>query len=295
MDASTGRRLSLLQLLLASAIWGFAFVAQRAGMEHVGPFTFNGIRFLLGSAVLFPLLAAIRGRGQPVARRTRATACGLALAGVVLFVSASLQQIGIVTTTAGKAGFITGLYIVIVPLLGLLRRQRAGAPVWIGAGVAVGGLYLLSVTERLAVELGDGLVLAGAFGWAVHVHVIGWLATRVRPLVIAAVQFAVCGLLSVMVAVLAETIRWTGIVGAAVPILYAGLLSTGVAYTLQVFGQRRIDPSRAGIVLSLEAAFAVLGGWLLLGETMTPRMLAGSGLMLAGMIAAQLRRRMSTA
>jgi len=288
MNEPARHRVSVLQLLVASAIWGFAFVAQRAGMEHVGPFTFNGVRFLLGSAVLVPFLL-LRRRAVPPEPRVDGTVSGTVLAGVVLFASASLQQTGIVHTTAGKAGFITGLYVVIVPLLGLLRRQRIGLAVWIGAALAVGGLYLLSVTGRFAIGLGDGLVLASALGWAVHVHVIGWLAGRVRPLRVAAVQFAICGALSLVGALLVETVAVEDVLRAGIPILYAGLLSTGVAYTLQVVGQRRVDPSRAGILLSLEGAFAVLGGWLLLGETMTARMLAGCALMLLGMIASQAR------
>jgi len=284
------RPLGLVQLLLASVIWGFAFVAQRAGMEHVGPFTFNGVRFLLGSASLVPLLLLRRDRRDPEAGDRKGTAWGLAVAGLVLFAAASLQQVGIVYTTAGKAGFITGLYVVIVPVLGLLRRQRIGLPVWGGAILAVAGLYLLSVTGGFGLGLGDGLVLASAFGWAVHVHVIGWLAGRARPIRIAAVQFAICGALSLVVGLATETILFADLLRAGIPILYAGLLSTGVAYTLQVVGQRRVDPARAGIVLSLEGTFAVLGGWLILGEAMTARTLAGCGLMLLGMIASQARK-----
>ncbi len=285
------RRVSVLQLLLASAIWGFAFVAQRAGMEHVGPFTFNSVRFLLGSLSLVPFLL-MRGprESAPEPSSRRSVVWGLTLAGLVLFVAASLQQVGIVYTTAGKAGFITGLYVVIVPLLGLLRRQRIGRAVWVGAAFAVGGLYLLSVTNGFGIGLGDGLVLASAFGWAVHVHVIGWLAGRIRTLLVASIQFAVCGALSLVVALFAEDISLADLLRAGIPILYAGLLSTGVAYTLQVVGQRRVDPVRTGIILSLEGAFALLGGWLFLSELMTARMLAGCGLMLVGMIAAQVRK-----
>jgi drug/metabolite transporter (DMT)-like permease len=291
MDESARHRVSVLQLLLASAIWGFAFVAQRAGMEYVGPFTFNAVRFLLGSAALVPFVlirARDRSAFEPSSRK--GVAWGMALAGLVLFVSASLQQIGIVYTTAGKAGFITGLYVVIVPVIGLLRRQRTGISVWAGAAFAVGGLYLLSITGGFGIGLGDGLVLASAFGWAVHVHVIGWLARSVRPLRVAAVQFAVCGVLSLIVALGAETVALADLFRAGIPILYVGLLSTGVAYTLQVVAQRRVDPSQTGIILSLEGAFAVLGGWLLLSEVMTVRMLVGCGLMFVGMIAAQVRR-----
>ena len=291
-------RLATGLLVLAAVIWGFAFVAQRAAMEHVGPFTFNGVRFVLGALVLTPILA-IRRRRRPDAGTTRVTAgklvLGCGLAGVVLFGAASLQQLGIVYTTAGKAGFITGLYVVMVPLLGRLRGQRLRRTVWIATLCAVAGLYLLSVHGTLRVELGDGLVLAGALGWAIHVHLIGWLAARARPLVVAVVQFAVCGVLSLVIGFSIETVAWSGVVGAGWSIAYAGVLSTGVAYTLQVVGQRHVDPTRAGIVLSLEAMFAVLGGWLLLGEGMTARMLGGCALMFVAMLLSQLGRTSSQA
>ena len=276
-------------LLTASVIWGFAFVAQRAGMEHVGPFLFNGVRFLLGGLTLVPVLLWRKHRSicteQPLPRRTLVLGC--VSAGVVLFAAASLQQIGVVTTSAGKAGFITGLYVVLVPLLGLLRGHRAGIWVWLGSAFAAAGLYFLSVAGALRIELGDALLLGGALGWAVHVHLVGWLAARVRPLVVAIVQFTVCGVLSLSVASLYEPIVWDHLWNAGWAILYAGVLSSGVAYTLQVVGQQRIAPARAGIILSMESVFAVLGGYLLLGESFTPRALMGCGLMLVGMILAQ--------
>jgi drug/metabolite transporter (DMT)-like permease len=280
-------------LALASVIWGFAFVAQRAGMDHVGPFLFNGVRFLLGAMILLPVLAIVRRRRAPipsVAITPLGAVVGCTLAGLVLFGAVSLQQIGIVHTTAGKAGFITGLYVMIIPLLGLLRGQRIRWTVWLGVLCAAAGLYLLSIRGALGIEFGDGLVLVGAFGWAVHVQVIGWLAERVRPLAIAVVQFTICGLISLIVGLATETATLGGLSGAAWPIAYAGILSTGVAYTLQIVGQRRVDPTRAGIIFSMEAVFAVLGGWLLLGEAMTARMLGGCALMLAAMVLAQLRR-----
>ena len=281
-------------LALAAVIWGFAFVAQRAGMDHVGPFTFNGVRFLLGAFVLLPVLALShrRQRPDPAVAVTRRTAmAGCTLAGLVLFGAVSFQQVGIVHTTAGKAGFITGLYVVIIPLLGLLRRQRIRWTVWLGALCAVAGLYLLSIHGAVGIELGDGLVLVGALGWAMHVQLIGWLAERVPPLVIAVAQFALCGLVSLAVAFGFETVALSSLWDARWAIAFAGILSTGVAYTLQIVGQRQVDPTRAGILFSMEAVFAVLGGWLLLGEAMTARMLVGCVLMLTAMIAAQLRRR----
>jgi drug/metabolite transporter (DMT)-like permease len=282
-------------LLLTAAIWGLAFVAQRVGMQFVKPFTFNGIRFALGALSLLPwtLLrrrhntgAATRVKTAPVTARRGLFLYGW-LAGSVLFIAASLQQIGIVTTTAGKAGFITGLYVVLVPISGLLWRQKAGWGRWLGAALAVGGLYLLSVTGRFVVARGDLLVLASAVFWTVHVQLIGWASPRVDSLELAAFQFAVCGLLSLAVALLTESMALSGIRAAAVPILYGGLGSVGVAYTLQIVVQKTAHPSHAAILLSLEGAFAALGGWLVLGESLSTRALVGCLLMLAGMLVSQ--------
>ncbi len=280
-----------LTLLLSAVIWGFAFVAQRAGMEFVGPFTFNGIRFALGGLVLIPWVLRLRAKGSEVAQLAPSLHRWIAvgLAGLVLFVSANLQQIGLVHTTAGKAGFITGLYVVIVPLLGLFWRHRVSAFVWAGCILAAGGMYLLSVVGAFSISLGDALVLAGALGWAIHVYLVGWLAQRMHPLRVAILQFVICSALSLAVAVLTETIRLPDILSAGWMIAYAGILSVGVAYTLQVVGQQRVDPAQASVILSLEAVFAVIGGWILLGETLSTRGLIGCALMLAGMMLAQVR------
>jgi drug/metabolite transporter (DMT)-like permease len=279
-------------LLLAAVIWGFAFVAQRAGMEHVGPFTFNGIRFLLGSFSLLPILVFARRRirrGRDSMRaRPSAKRLGLGLLGLILFAAAALQQVGLVYTTAGKAGFITGLYVLIVPLLGLFLRQRVRWTVWAGAAAGVGGLYLLAGLGGGRIGLGDGLVLAGAFGWAVHVQLVGWLVRRIDPIRIAVVQTAVCGILSLAVGLATEPVTLMSVWAAAPALSFAGVLSVGVAYTLQIVGQRRIDPSRAGIIVSLEAVFAALGGWLVLGERASGVALVGGALMLAGMVLSQI-------
>ena len=292
MTSTRQQMFSSLLLLVASAIWGFAFVAQRAAMDHIGPFLFNGVRFALGTAVLLPFLLVSkrkRTRAGAKALRTRATIIGCGLAGVVLFGAASLQQIGVVHSTAGKAGFITGLYVVIVPILGRLVRQKISWTVWIAAAAATGGMYLLSVSDAMTVASGDLILLAGALGWAVHVHIVGWLANRVPPTVIAVVQFTICSILSLVVAVVQEPLVWADLRQAGWATAYAGILSVGVAYTLQIFGQRRVDPSRAVIILSLESVFAVLGGTLVLAEVLTARMLIGCGLMLVGMLLAQIR------
>lgn len=280
-------------LLLTAFIWGTAFVAQRVGMDHVGPFTFNGLRFALGSLSLLPLLYLFRERQQvPSFIRPQAglkmILFGGCLAGTLLFLGASLQQVGLVYTTAGKAGFITGLYVVIVPLLGLFWKQNPGLGTWLGAALAAIGLYLLSVTKALTLSFGDLLELIGAFFWAGHVLILGWLSPKIDSLKLAFVQFAVCSLLSLCVALFSETASLPAIMAAAVPILYGGLVSIGIAYTLQVVAQREAKPAHAAILLSMEAVFAALGGWVILGETLSVRGLIGCSLMLSGMLLSQL-------
>lgn len=278
-----------LLLLLAAVIWGSAFVAQRIGMEYVGPFTYNGVRFILGALSLLPLLLLGRRLRNVPSDGWWPTLTGGLLAGLLLFAGASLQQVGIVYTTAGKAGFITGLYVVVVPLLGLLWGQRTPWGTWAGAAFAVAGLYLLTVTDDLTLAEGDSLVLIGAFFWAGHVLVIGWLSGRhIEPVLLACQQFVVCAVLSLAVAVVIEPITLAALKGAAAPILYGGLLSVGVAYTLQVVAQRDAPPAHAAIILSLETVFATLAGWWLLQETLSGRGLIGCALMFAGMLLSQL-------
>jgi drug/metabolite transporter (DMT)-like permease len=284
-------------LLLTALIWGMAFVAQRVGMEHVGPFTYNAVRFALGSLSLVPLIlirdARVRPRGaslpSPQVRGLREMSplrAGLIAGGVLVF-GASLQQIGLVYTTAGKAGFITGLYVVLVPLVGLFFRQRAGWSAWTGAVLAVMGLFLLSMTETFAIHRGDLLVLIGAFFWTAHVQVIGWLSPRTDPVKLSCVQFAVCALASAAGALLTEHPGLPSILAAAWPILYGGVLSVGVAYTLQVVAQGKAPPAHAAILMSLESVFAALGGGWILGETLGAREAAGCAVMLAGMLVSQ--------
>jgi drug/metabolite transporter (DMT)-like permease len=288
MKAATVK--SDLILLLTAAIWGFAFVAQRMGMDYVGPFTYNGVRFALGSLTLAPLLLAGRRHSAPpmLPMTGGMFILGGAALGGVLFVAASLQQAALLYTTAGKAGFITGLYVVIVPILGLFWRQRPSAGTWTGTVLAAAGLYLLSVTATFRMEYGDLLVLASAVFWSFQVLMVAWLSPRTRPVDLAFYQFSVCSLLSLITAVLFETVAWASILAASVPILYGGVLSVGVAYTLQVVAQRTAHPAHASILMSLEAVFAALGGWLLLGETLSLRGGVGCGLMLAGMLLSQL-------
>jgi drug/metabolite transporter (DMT)-like permease len=280
-------------LLLTAAIWGFAFVAQRVGMEYVGPFTFNGVRFALGSFVLLPLILRNRkqspARGDNPARADSKTIIfGGGVLGLTLFAAASLQQVGLVYTTAGNAGFITGLYVVIVPILGLFWQQRSSAGTWIGAFLAAAGLYLLCITDQFTISFGDFLELVGAFLWAAHVLIIGWLSPKIDSLKLAFTQFAACSVLSLITAGFAEVITLKSLFQAAIPILYGGVLSVGVAYTLQVVAQRNAHPAHAAIFLSMEAVFAAFGGWLILNEILTPRGLVGCALMFSGMLFSQL-------
>jgi drug/metabolite transporter (DMT)-like permease len=281
-------------LLLTAAIWGFAFVAQRAGMEHVEPFTFNGIRFALGALSLIPLMAFMRrnekstgGSGSRPNMKTLIT--GGALAGTAIFMGASLQQVGIVYTTAGKAGFITGLYVVIVPILGLFWRHVPDRATWAGAVLAAAGLYYLCITEAFTMVFGDLLEFVGAFFWAGHVLIIGVFSRKIDPIQLAFIQFSVCSILSLITAFIFETLSLQGILNAAIPILYGGLISVGIAYTLQVVAQKNADPAHAAIILSMESPVAALGGWIILGEMLSSRSLWGCGLMLTGMIISQIQ------
>ena len=280
-------------LLFASAIWGFAFVAQRIGMDYVGPFTFNGVRFALGSLVLLPLILR-NGIWENTSEKstsltgTKKIIFGGVLLGITLFAAASLQQVGLVYTTAGNAGFITGLYVVIVPILGLFWRQRPNAGTWIGALLASIGLYFLSVTHEFTISFGDSLELIGAFLWAGQILIVGWLSPKIDPLKLAFAEFSACSLLSLITAFIFEEIVLNALLQATIPILYGGVLSVGVAFTLQVIAQRNAHTAHAAIIFSLESVFAAFGGWLILNETISSRSLVGCTLMFSGMLLSQL-------
>jgi len=285
---------SVFILLLTAAIWGLAFVAQRMGMEYVGAFTFNGIRFALGSVSLLPVIyffdkssKAENSSAEKVDADLKTTIKSGAIAGCILFIAASLQQVGLIYTTAAKAGFITSLYIVLVPILGIFLKQKTYPTTWIGAVTAAVGLYFISINEDFTIQFGDLLQLIGAFFWAAHIQVIDKFVKNVNAIKLSSVQFAVCSVLSIVTAIIFEDISISGIYDALVPILYGGIMSVGVAYTLQAVGQRHAKPSHAAIALSMEAVFAAIGGILILNETMPMRGYLGSALMLAGMLITQ--------
>ncbi len=281
---------SNLLLLLTASIWGLAFVAQRIGAQYIGSFAFNGVRFALGSVSLIPLLILSNNKLESKLHQKpgKVFAAGI-IAGSVLFIASSLQQIGLVETSAGKAAFITGLYIVIVPLLGVFLKHRIPVFTWIGVFVATIGLYFLSITEDLSIVRGDLLELIGAFFWAAHILLIDYFVKKVDLLKLSVLQFLTCSILSMAVAFFTETITLAALHQAMIPILYGGIFSVGIAYTLQAVGQKHAKPSHSAIILSLEAVFASLGGLIILKENLGLRGYMGCLLMLAGMLLSQIQ------
>lgn len=278
-----------LLLLLTSIIWGAAFVAQQIGMERgLGPMTFNGLRFALGCLSLVPVLLW-RRRGRKVAfEPAKLPIAGSVWAGLFLFAAASLQQIGLQYTSSANAGFITGFYILFVPVLGLFFGHRARMSLWGGIAVSLVGLYLLSVTGDFVMSKGDVLVMVGAVLWACQILAIDRVAGDGDPIVISLLQFAVCAILSLLAAVLFENWSLEAVKAGAGAVAYAGIMSVGVAFTLQVVGQKHCPPAPAAIIMSLEAVFAAIAGYLVLYQTLTDRALIGCFLILAGVLVVQL-------
>ena len=285
-----------LLLLTTAVIWGLAFAAQRVGMDYIGPFTYNGVRFLIGALSIIPLILFFRRKEAAGATNRKSGEKGSewklllkygSAAGIFLFLGASLQQIGIVSTTAGKAGFITGMYVVIVPFLGIFLGHKTGISRWIGAGLSITGLYLLSIRGGFYIEKGDFLVFLSAFFWASHVIIMAVISSKVDTLKLAAVQYLFCGGLSLLTAFIIEPVAMSSIILAWIPIFYGSIFSVGIAYTLQIFAQKEAHPAHAAIILSLEGVFAVVGGWIFLKEVMDLRSAAGCILMLCGMFVSQ--------
>lgn len=274
-------------LFITAIIWGFAFVAQRVGMEYVEPFTFNGIRFALGSISLIPIIIFFKIKNNNTADSELKVALAGTLSGIFLFLASSFQQVGLQGTTAGKAAFITGLYIVIVPILSVFLRKSIDINSWIGALLAVGGLYLLCVKSGMSISYSDFLELVSAVLFAVQILLIDYFADKVDSIKLAFYQFLTCTVLSFIVAIFMESIELRGIIQCSFPILYGGIMSVGVAYTFQILGQKNADPAYASIIMSMETVFAALGGFLILGEYMGVRQLIGCSLMFAGVVLSQ--------
>ena len=284
-------------LVLTAFIWGTAFVAQSVGMDYLGPFTFNGVRSIIGGAALLPCIAVLKmlnGKGEKEVRggsvrdERKNLILGGSACGLLLFGASSLQQIGIQYTTAGKAGFITACYIVIVPVLGIFLKKKTGWKVWAAVIIALAGLYFLCMTEKFSVGKGDVLIFFCALVFSVHILVIDYFSPKVDGVKMSCIQFFVCGIASMPFMFLLETPRIGAMIKGWMPLLYAGVLSCGVAYTLQIIGQKNVNPAVASLILSLESCFSVLAGWVVLGEQLSVRESIGCVLMFAAIILAQL-------
>ena len=278
-------------LFLTAVIWGGGFVAQRLAMQQLGPYLFNGFRFLLGAITLIPvMLLQSRQSSLKNVSWKKTLLVGLA-AGTFLFFGATFQQLGLVYTTAGKAGFITGLYVIIVPVMGALWGDKTSLATWAGAILAMIGLFFLSGTSGVEIARGDGFVLLGSFFWAGHVQLMAKYSPRMDAVRLSFLQALFTSLISFGVGITLESFDPVSLRAAFWPIVYGGVISIGIAYTMQVIAQQSARPTAAAIILSLESVFAALWGWLFLKEILSPRGLLGSGLMLMGMILSQIRIR----
>lgn len=303
MKLSNGVRGGL--LALAALIWGTAFVAQSMGMDYLGPCAFNAARSFVGSIALLPViftgdwLRKKRGDEQELtayAWGNPALLAGGLLCGVLLAAASLLQQAGLQDTTAGKAGFLTSLYIVIVPVLGIFLGRRGGKKLWVAVGLALVGAYFLSVSggeSQWAVGMGDGLVLLSAVFFSFHIMVIDRFSPKVDCIKLSCLQFLVAGLISTLLAAVLEggSFRWEALLASWGPLLYTGVMSSGVAYTLQIVGQKGLNPAAASLIMSLESVFAAISGWLVLSQPLSARELLGCGLVFAGVVLAQLPER----
>ena len=291
---------NLFILFLTAFIWGTAFVAQSVGMDHIGPFAFNAVRSYVGGIALIPVILFFNSRKTAQQRQTEqanrktlilgGVCCGTALAVASLF-----QQVGIQYTTVGKAGFITALYIVIVPILGIFFHKRVGMKLWVSVVIAIVGLYLLCMTGSFALQLGDLLILICAFCFSGHILVIDYFSPKVDGVQMSCIQFFTAAVLSTVVMFFVEGVPSVqDVLLSWIPVLYCGVMSSGVAYTLQIIGQKGVNPTIASLVMSLESVIAVLAGWIILGESMSSREIMGCVLMFAAIILAQLPDKKNT-
>ena len=303
-ESSVPVRNSLL-LLLTATIWGVAFVAQSVSMDYIGGFTFNAVRNLIGALTLLPVIWGVgkanSGKVQnsrprtPADRKTLLT--GGICCGVLLCLASNFQQFGIKYTSVGKAGFITACYIIIVPVIGIFLKKKCSPFIWIAVILSLCGLYLLCLTpgEGFAIGRGELLVLICAVLFSMHILVIDHFSPLVDGVTMSCIQFLVCGILSGTPDLLFESPDLSGIFAAKIPILYAGIMSCGVAYTLQIVGQKNMNPTVASLILSLESCISVIAGWLILGQSLSGREILGCVLMFGAIILAQLPQKNPTA
>lgn len=303
MKQMSKKMLSNIMLLFTAIIWGSAFVAQKSGMDYIGPFTYGGIRTFIGGLALIPLILFMNSRSSKKAGREEPTKAfdpkkdktafiGGLCCGAALFVASSLQQFGMLYTTAGKAGFITTLYVVFVPILSLFLRKRVRPVMWICVALGAAGLYLLCMTDAsFKLQRGDTLVLLCAVAFAIHILVIDYFAPKADGVKISCVQFLFAGALGILCMFLFETPDLDNILACWLPILYAGLLSSGVGYTLQIVAQKDADPTAASLILCLESVFAVISGAIILHESMSLRELSGCAVIFLAVIISNLPER----
>lgn len=302
-------------LVLTALIWGSAFVAQSVGMDYIGPFTFNSLRCFLGGAVLLPVIwfmgkqkkkaganqgnlsesksaeegnVTVAGPGRQEKKESKTLWIGGICCGVALAAASALQQIGLVYTSAGKAGFITALYILIVPVMGLFLGKKVGLKIWAGVALAVLGMYFLCIKEGFSISYGDFLVIICAVVFSWHILIIDYFSPRVDGVKLSCIQFFISGVICAVPMIFFEQPKLQAIMDAYLPLLYAGVLSCGVAYTLQIIAQKNTDPTVASLILSLESVFAALTGWVIIHETLSPKEIFGCVLVFAAIILAQL-------
>lgn len=280
-------------LLLTAFIWGTAFVAQSVGMDYLEPFTFNGVRCLIGAVALLPCIFFFN-RGKEKENEVndenakRDLIKGGVACGILLFAASSLQQIGLVYTAAGKAGFITAFYIVLVPVFGIFLHKKIGWKVWTAVAIALVGLYFLCITEAFTIGVGDIYVFLCALIFSVHILVVDHYAPKVDGVKLSCIQFLVAGIVSIPFMLILESPKMGNMLTSWFPLVYAGVFSCGIAYTLQILGQKNVNPAVASLILSLESCFSVLSGWVILGERLSARETIGCIMMFAAIILAQL-------
>ncbi|RHS26549.1 DMT family transporter [Roseburia sp. AF12-17LB] len=285
---------SSLILLLTATIWGVAFVAQSVGMEYIGPFTFNAIRCVLGGLVLIPVILVLKKKKETGAENqekedkktlwTGGIACG-----VILCIASNLQQFGIMEASVGKSGFFTALYIVMIPVIGIFIGKRPGIKLWFCVALAVVGMYLLCMKDgSFTIERADIMLLLCALAFSFHILVVDYFSPKVGGVKMSCIQFFVCGVLSAVGMLFTETPDISNIQAAWLPLLYAGLLSCGVGYTLQIVGQKGINPVIASLIMSLESVISALAGWVILGQVLSPKEILGCVLMFVAIIITQI-------
>lgn len=287
---------SSLILFLTASIWGIAFVAQSIGMDYVGPFTFNAVRSIIGGIILIPCILALNKLSQKeniiseknLKEEKKILLLGGICCGILLCAASNFQQIGIKYTTVGKAGFITACYIILVPLLGIFLGRKTGKAIWLSVVLAVIGLYLLCISGSLSINRGDFFVLCCAFLFAIHILVVDYFAPKINGVKLSCIQFLVCGIISAVLMLLFETPTLAALLQAWKPLLYAGILSCGVGYTLQIIGQKNMNPTIASLILSLESCISVLAGWMLLHQRLSLREILGCVIMFSAILIAQI-------